>query len=124
MTALRVNHYLENMASTHDLSANSLFSVKDYVCLVTGGGTGIGLMASQVLAANGKYQAQSFEPREVLKLKQVPKSTSLVAGWKHWSRLRRHTVLLEVVRSYRKQRTLYQDGINADSIMVGSDHAT
>lgn len=41
------------MASTHNLSAEKLFSVKDWVCLVTGGGTGIGLMAAQVLAANG-----------------------------------------------------------------------
>lgn len=42
------------MASTKDLRVNNLFSLKDYVCLVTGGGTGIGLMAAQVLAANGK----------------------------------------------------------------------
>ena len=41
------------MASTRDLRVENLFSVKGYVCLVTGGGTGIGLMASQVLAANG-----------------------------------------------------------------------
>lgn len=42
------------MASTHALRASRLFSVKDYVCLVTGGGTGIGLMAAQALAANGE----------------------------------------------------------------------
>lgn len=42
------------MASTEDLRVSTLFSLKDYVCLVTGGGTGIGLMATQVLAANGK----------------------------------------------------------------------
>ena len=41
------------MASTHDLKVEDLFSVKDHVCLVTGGGTGIGLMATQALAANG-----------------------------------------------------------------------
>ncbi|KAI4212571.1 MAG: hypothetical protein LQ351_004823 [Letrouitia transgressa] len=40
------------MASTHDLRAEKIFSVKDYVCVVTGGGTGIGLMATQALAAN------------------------------------------------------------------------
>ena len=41
------------MASTHQLKIQDLFSVKGYVCLVTGGGTGIGLMATQALAANG-----------------------------------------------------------------------
>jgi len=41
------------MASTHHFDATRLFSVKGYVCVVTGGGTGIGLMASQALAANG-----------------------------------------------------------------------
>jgi NAD(P)-dependent dehydrogenase (short-subunit alcohol dehydrogenase family) len=44
------------MASTHNLQASKLFSVKDYVCVVTGGGSGIGLMAAQALAANGKTQ--------------------------------------------------------------------
>jgi len=41
------------MANTHDLHAARLFSVKDYVCVITGGATGIGLMAAQALAANG-----------------------------------------------------------------------
>lgn len=41
------------MASTTKFDVNSLFSLKDYVCLVTGGGTGIGLMATQALSANG-----------------------------------------------------------------------
>jgi len=34
-----------NMAATHQLKVNKIFSVKDHVCVVTGGGTGIGLMA-------------------------------------------------------------------------------
>jgi NADPH:quinone reductase-like Zn-dependent oxidoreductase len=42
------------MASTNQLHVTNLFSMKDAVCLVTGGGTGIGLMATQALAANGK----------------------------------------------------------------------
>lgn len=41
------------MADTTKFSVNKLFSLKDYVCLVTGGGTGIGLMATQALSANG-----------------------------------------------------------------------
>ncbi|BGP46630.1 hypothetical protein JCM10450v2_002477 [Rhodotorula kratochvilovae] len=40
------------MASSHFL-ASRLFSVKGLVALVSGGGTGIGLMATQALAANG-----------------------------------------------------------------------
>ncbi|KAL7776857.1 hypothetical protein CFE70_007277 [Pyrenophora teres f. teres 0-1] len=40
-------------AATGDLHVAKLFSVKDYVCVVTGGGSGIGLMAAQALAANG-----------------------------------------------------------------------
>lgn len=41
------------MAETHNFDINRLFSVKDFVAVVTGGGTGIGLMAAQALAANG-----------------------------------------------------------------------
>ncbi|KAL8691182.1 MAG: hypothetical protein Q9218_003532 [Villophora microphyllina] len=43
----------DKMASTDSLKVEKLFSVKGYVCLVTGGGTGIGLMGAQALAANG-----------------------------------------------------------------------
>lgn len=41
------------MAETHHFQANKMFNVEGHVCVVTGGGTGIGLMASQALAANG-----------------------------------------------------------------------
>ncbi|KAH8786176.1 hypothetical protein BGZ57DRAFT_940312 [Hyaloscypha finlandica] len=41
------------MVSTEDLRAEKLFSVKGFVCVVTGGGAGIGLMTTQSLAANG-----------------------------------------------------------------------
>jgi NAD(P)-dependent dehydrogenase (short-subunit alcohol dehydrogenase family) len=41
------------MAATRNFDVNSLFSMKGHICVVTGGGTGIGLMASQALAANG-----------------------------------------------------------------------
>ncbi|GAA5949769.1 hypothetical protein JCM21900_003287 [Sporobolomyces salmonicolor] len=40
------------MSSAH-LAASKLFSVKGLTAVITGGGTGIGLMATQVLAANG-----------------------------------------------------------------------
>lgn len=41
------------MSETHEFDAQNLFSVKGFVAVVTGGGTGIGLMATQALAANG-----------------------------------------------------------------------
>ncbi|KAI1358106.1 NAD(P)-binding protein [Xylaria arbuscula] len=41
------------MASPHPLSGAALFDLKDRVAVVTGGGTGVGLMIAQTLAANG-----------------------------------------------------------------------
>lgn len=41
------------MAETHHFHAHKLFGMQGQVCVVTGGGTGIGLMATQALAANG-----------------------------------------------------------------------
>ncbi|KAK8042697.1 hypothetical protein PG994_013180 [Apiospora phragmitis] len=41
------------MAETHHFDVSRLFGVKGYVAVVTGGGSGIGLMAAQALAQNG-----------------------------------------------------------------------
>ncbi|KAI0416024.1 NAD(P)-binding protein [Xylaria grammica] len=41
------------MATPHPLSAAALFGLKDWVVVATGGGTGVGLMMAQTLAANG-----------------------------------------------------------------------
>ncbi|KAI7088173.1 NAD(P)-binding protein [Hortaea werneckii] len=41
------------MADTHTFHAHKLFGVPNYVCVITGGGSGIGLMSAQALAANG-----------------------------------------------------------------------
>ena len=68
------------MASTHDLKVQDIFSVKDYVCLVTGGGTGIGLMATQALAANGSSSLIAQEPRT--HYEQELKYTSPADDWK------------------------------------------
>ena len=41
------------MAETHHFEAANLFGVEGFIAVITGGGTGIGLMAAQALAANG-----------------------------------------------------------------------
>jgi NAD(P)-dependent dehydrogenase (short-subunit alcohol dehydrogenase family) len=41
------------MTTTGDLVTNKLFDVSNLVAVVTGGGSGIGLMATQGLVANG-----------------------------------------------------------------------
>jgi len=40
-------------ASNEELKVNRLFDVSDFSAIVTGGGTGIGLMITQALVANG-----------------------------------------------------------------------
>jgi NADP-dependent 3-hydroxy acid dehydrogenase YdfG len=40
-------------SNNKDLKLGSVFDVKDKVALVTGGGSGIGLMITQTLAVNG-----------------------------------------------------------------------
>lgn len=41
------------MSSQKELESAVLFDVSDFTAVVSGGGTGIGLMASPTLAANG-----------------------------------------------------------------------
>lgn len=41
------------MAETHHFDVSKLFTVKDWVCVVTGGGTGIGLMVRALPPPNG-----------------------------------------------------------------------
>ena len=41
------------MADHSQLTAQSLFNIKGWVAIVTGGGTGLGLMTANTLAANG-----------------------------------------------------------------------
>jgi FlaA1/EpsC-like NDP-sugar epimerase len=41
------------MSNNKDLTMDQVFNVKDKVALVTGGGSGIGLMITQTLAVNG-----------------------------------------------------------------------
>lgn len=44
---------VRNMSSNEDLKINKLFDVSSYTAVVSGGGTGIGLMITQALASNG-----------------------------------------------------------------------
>ncbi|KAI1097592.1 NAD(P)-binding protein [Jackrogersella minutella] len=54
------------MADTYQLDVNRLFGVQDFVAVVTGGGTGIGLMAAQALSANGAKVYITGRRKEVL----------------------------------------------------------
>ncbi|MCJ1446819.1 MAG: hypothetical protein MMC23_007326 [Stictis urceolatum] len=62
------------MVTTDELQVKHIFNVNEYVCLVTGGGTGIGLMAAQALAANGAKVY--ITGRRVEALEQAAKSHS------------------------------------------------
>ncbi|KAI2606713.1 NAD(P)-binding protein [Hypoxylon sp. NC1633] len=54
------------MADTHQFDVRKLFGVEGFVAVVTGGGTGIGLMATQALAANGAKVYITGRRKEVL----------------------------------------------------------
>lgn len=62
------------MAETHHFNADKLFSVKGFVCVITGGGTGIGLMAAQALSANGESLEIHIDELSLMQ-SQVPRST-------------------------------------------------
>jgi NAD(P)-dependent dehydrogenase (short-subunit alcohol dehydrogenase family) len=54
-------------ANTDDLKNTKLFDVSHVTALVTGGGTGIGLMITQALVANGAKVYITSRREEVLK---------------------------------------------------------
>ncbi|XXG94248.1 hypothetical protein Hte_000502 [Hypoxylon texense] len=54
------------MADTYQFDVNKLFGVEGFVAVVTGGGTGIGLMAAQALSANGAKVYITSRRKEVL----------------------------------------------------------
>jgi hypothetical protein len=87
------------MAATHQFDASKLFDVSGYVCVVTGGGTGIGLMCSQALAANGAkvcYGASKGINRSVL---TSLRSTSLAVVQRRSRRQQSPTTLTTAVPS-------------------------
>lgn len=64
------------MADLKDLTINSLYSIKGWTCIVTGGGTGIGLMTARALAANGAKVYITGRRAEKLKDAELTDSAS------------------------------------------------
>jgi NADP-dependent 3-hydroxy acid dehydrogenase YdfG len=69
------------MASQTDLSAASLFNIKGWVAVVTGGGSGLGLVTANTLAANGVKVYITGRRADKLKdaEKQDPSGGSIIA---------------------------------------------
>ncbi|KAL8877104.1 MAG: hypothetical protein Q9198_004818, partial [Flavoplaca austrocitrina] len=53
--------------SNEDLKLNKLFDVSNFIAIVTGGGTGIGLMITQALVINGAKVYITGRRQEALK---------------------------------------------------------
>ena len=53
--------------SNEELKLSKLFDVSKFTCVVTGGGTGIGLMITQALASNGAKVYITGRREEALK---------------------------------------------------------
>ncbi|KAM0264585.1 hypothetical protein ACHAPA_008250 [Fusarium lateritium] len=68
-------------AQNHDLSASALFGVSHITAVVTGGATGIGLMITQALQANGAKVYITGRRKEVLE--QTQKTYSIGPGSIH-----------------------------------------
>lgn len=64
------------MANLNDLRIESLYSIKGWTCVVTGGGSGIGLMTARALAANGAKCYITGRRAEKLKDAEMTDSSS------------------------------------------------
>lgn len=64
------------MVDLKDLTIDSLYSVKGWVCIVTGGGTGLGLMTARALCANGAKVYITGRRAEKLKDAEMTDSAS------------------------------------------------